>query len=114
MWQRGLNRIQQTLLITREKVLRRTCREIITVREQSYMSLVFENIDPPPPSPPGECVLPPPPPTKGGVFTLAGRRGRWGVNILEDERHRMPSYSNNLSTVVPYRTDAEFMNVQFR
>ncbi len=33
------------------------CREIITVRGQSCVSL-FQNIDPPPPSPPGECVPP--------------------------------------------------------
>jgi hypothetical protein len=49
------------------------------------MSLVFQNIDPPPPSPPGEsprlCWR------GGGGDTLAGRRGGWGVNILEDERH---------------------------
>jgi hypothetical protein len=47
------------------------------------MSLVFQNIDPPSPSPPGEWVLPP---NKGGGYTLARRRGGWGVNILEDER----------------------------
>jgi hypothetical protein len=50
------------------------------------MSLVFQNIDPPSPSPPGECVLPL---NKGGGYTLAGRRGGWGVNILEDERDRI-------------------------
>ncbi len=40
------------------------------------------------PSPPGECVLPP---TKAGgtQYTLAWRRGGWGVNILEDERDRI-------------------------
>jgi hypothetical protein len=55
------------------------------------MSLVFQNIDPPspPPSLPSECVLPSPPPNKGGGYTLAGRRGGWGVNILEDERDRI-------------------------
>jgi hypothetical protein len=26
---------------------------------------------------------------KGGGYTLAGRRGGWGVNILEDERNRI-------------------------
>jgi hypothetical protein len=50
------------------------------------MSLVFQNIDPPPPSPPGACVLPP---DKGGGYTLARGRGGWGVNIMEDERHRI-------------------------
>jgi hypothetical protein len=49
------------------------------------MSLVFQNIDPPPPSPPGEGV---PPAFVGGEDTLAGWRGV-GVNILEDERHRI-------------------------
>jgi hypothetical protein len=44
----------------------------------------------------GECVLPPQ--QRRGVhftpfitlsFTLAGRRGGWGVNLLEDARHRI-------------------------
>ncbi len=34
-----------------------------------------------------ECVRPPP--HKGGGYTLAVRRGGRGVNILEDERHRI-------------------------
>jgi hypothetical protein len=51
------------------------------------MSLVFQNIDPPPPSPPGECE--PPAFVGGEEDTLAGPRGEWGVNILEDERHRI-------------------------
>jgi hypothetical protein len=50
------------------------------------MSLVFQNIDPPPPSPPGKCV--PPPLLGGGGHTRREERG-WGVNILEDERHRI-------------------------
>ncbi len=29
------------------------------------------------------------PRNKGGGYTLAGRRGGWGVNILEDERNRI-------------------------
>ncbi len=29
------------------------------------------------------------PRNKGGGYTLAGRRGGWGVNILEDARHRI-------------------------
>jgi hypothetical protein len=48
------------------------------------MSLVFQNIDPPPPSPPV-----PPAFVGEGEDTLAGRRGERGVNILEDERHRI-------------------------
>jgi hypothetical protein len=52
------------------------------------MSLVFQNIDPPTPSPPGECVRPAFV-GGGGEDTLAGRRGGWGVNMLENERHRI-------------------------
>ncbi len=51
------------------------------------MSFVFQNIDPPPPSPPGECV-----PFVAGEDTLAGWRGGWGVNILEDARHSSVLY----------------------
>jgi hypothetical protein len=39
------------------------------------MSDVFQNIDPPPPHRPA------------GEDTLAGWRGGWGFNILEDARH---------------------------
>jgi hypothetical protein len=53
------------------------------------MSLVFQNIDPHPPLRPASVC--PPPLLGGGEDTLAGGRGGWGVNILEDE-------SNNLST----------------
>ncbi len=49
------------------------------------MSGVFQIIDPPTPSPPGECVYPPP--LVRGEDTLAGWRGGWGVNVLEDARH---------------------------
>jgi hypothetical protein len=49
------------------------------------MSCVFQNIDPPLPSPPGDCVLYPPPLLRG-EDTLAGWRGGWGVNMLEDAR----------------------------
>jgi hypothetical protein len=51
------------------------------------MSLIFQNIDPPPPFPPDECVECTP--LLGEEDTLAGRKGGWGVNILEDERHRI-------------------------
>jgi hypothetical protein len=52
------------------------------------MSCVFQNIDPRPPSPPGECVRYPTPLLRGeeSEDTLAGWRGGWGVNILEDAR----------------------------
>jgi hypothetical protein len=48
------------------------------------MSCVFQNIDPPPPSPPRPLLR--------GEDTLAGWRGRWGVNILEDARHNSVLY----------------------
>jgi hypothetical protein len=63
-----------------------------TVRGQSYLiSLVFQNIDPPPPSHPPlrPASLSSPSNKGGGGYTLAGRRGRWGVNILEDERNKI-------------------------
>jgi hypothetical protein len=51
------------------------------------MSLVFQNIDPPPPlSARREC---PPPQQRRGVHTRRAERGMGGVNILEDERHRI-------------------------
>jgi hypothetical protein len=54
------------------------------------MSLVFQNIDPPPIPLSARRVGPPPPTKSGGTqYTIAGRRGGWGVNILEDERHRI-------------------------
>ncbi len=52
--------------------------------------MLLKNIDPPPPSPPGECL--PPPPLLRGEDTLAGRRGGWGVNVLEDARHSSVLY----------------------
>jgi hypothetical protein len=67
-------------------------------------SLVFQNIDPLPPLRPAS-VYPPPLVGGGGEDTLAGRRGGWGVNILEDERHRIAllQYHKNLSTFSIYR-----------
>jgi hypothetical protein len=63
-------------------------REIITVRGESPMSLVFQNIDPHPLLR-SASVYTPPPLFGGEEDTLAGRRGGGGVNILEDERHRI-------------------------
>jgi hypothetical protein len=57
------------------------------------MSLVFQNIYPPlrPASVyPRLCWE--------GRTHSPGGEGGWGVNILEDERHRIISYSDNLST----------------
>jgi hypothetical protein len=45
--------------------------------------------DSPPPSPPGECL---PPTFVEGEDTLAGWRGGWGVNIVEDARHSSVIY----------------------
>ncbi len=41
-----------------------------------------------------------------GEDTLAGRRGGWGINILEDARHRIGLllYNNNLSTALKLET----------
>jgi hypothetical protein len=53
------------------------------------MAGVFQNIDPTHPSPPSECVHPA---FGAGEDTLAGWRGVWGVNILEDVRHSSVLY----------------------
>ncbi len=51
------------------------------------MSRVFQNIDPPPPPPTRPASVYHPPLVRG-EDTLAGWRGGWGVNILEeDARH---------------------------
>jgi hypothetical protein len=55
--------------------------KVLTYVEYRAVSDVLQNIDPPPPSPPAS-VSSPPPTTKGGGYTLAGRWGGWGVNIL--------------------------------
>jgi hypothetical protein len=57
--------------------------ERLLLQEGNPMPLVFQNIYPPPPSPPGESV-----PFVEGEDPLAKERG-WGVNILEDESHRI-------------------------
>jgi hypothetical protein len=53
------------------------------------MAGVFQNIDPPPPDRPASVY---PPPLVRGEDTLAGWRGGWGVNILEDARHSSVLY----------------------
>ncbi len=40
------------------------------------------------------------PRNKGGGYTLAGRRGGWGVNILEDERNSIALLQKNMYSVV--------------
>jgi len=47
------------------------------------LSGVLQNIDPPPPSQPGKCA---------SEETLAGWRGGWGVNSMEDARHSSVLY----------------------
>jgi hypothetical protein len=69
--------------------------KVLTTVEYRAVSGVFQNIDPPPSSPPSECVHPP---HQRRGYTLAGRRGGWGVNILEDARHRIGLLQYNLST----------------
>jgi hypothetical protein len=57
------------------------------------MSGVFQNIDLPPHRPASVC----PPPLVRGEDTLAGWRGGWGVNILEDADTAL--YSTYVSTL---------------
>jgi hypothetical protein len=57
-----------------------------TVRGQSYfISLVFQNIDPPIPLSARRVC--PPPATKAGGTHSPGGEGDGGVNILEDDRN---------------------------
>ncbi len=58
--------------------------KVLTYVEYRAVSGVFQNIDPPTLSPLSECVLHP----HQRRYTMAGRWG-WGVNILEDARHRI-------------------------
>ncbi len=44
---------------------------------------------------------------RGGGYTLAGRWGGWGVNILEDARHRIGLLQSNLSTLHRIRQCSE-------
>jgi hypothetical protein len=48
------------------------------------MSGVFQNIDPHPLTARRLCIYPPPPSLWCGGDTLAGLKGGWVVNILED------------------------------
>jgi hypothetical protein len=65
-------------------IMIRAYHNVLTYVVYRAVSGVFQNIDPLPHSPPSECVLPPQQRGGGGGgYTLAGRRGSWGVNILE-------------------------------
>ncbi len=65
------------------------------------MSCVFQNIDPPPPPESLASVVYLPPLVRG-KGTLAGWRGGWGVNILEDEDTAL--FSTYVSTLWKYPT----------
>ncbi len=69
-------------------------REIITVRGQSYVSRL-PKYWPPPPSPPSEWVL-----TKAGGTNSPGGEGGGGSIFWKTRDIGLPSYSNNLSTVL--------------
>ena len=73
--------------------------KVLTYEEYRAVSGVFQNIDPPPPSPPSECVISS---TQGGGYTFAGWWGRWGVNILEDARHKIGLLQYTTSPIVHY------------
>ncbi len=68
-------------------------RKVLTYIEYRAVSGVFRTIDPPPPPPPTQRVCPPP--ARGGGYTLGGRWGGagGGVNISEDSRLGLASYS---------------------
>jgi hypothetical protein len=69
-------------------------REIITVRGQSYVLRLPKYWPPPPPLSARRVCTPRPGPAlvAGGEDTLAGWRGGWRVNILEDARHSSVFY----------------------
>jgi hypothetical protein len=64
------------------------------------MSCVFQNIDPHPPLRPASVYIPPP--LLRGEDTLAGWRGGWGVNILEDARHSSVLYLYRILFAIDY------------
>ncbi len=63
-----------------------TVERLFTVRGQSYFSRLPKYW---PPIPLSAWRVCPPPPQQRRGYTLAGRRGGWGINILEDERDRI-------------------------
>jgi hypothetical protein len=63
-----------------------TTTEYIFYCKRAMLFLSFSKIlTPHPPLRPASLSSPR---NKGGEYTLVGRRGDWGVNILEDERNR--------------------------
>ncbi len=83
MWEEGEER--------RLKIEGKERGEIITVRGQSYVSPTLSSskiLTPHPPLRPAS-VYPPPLLGGGGGHTRRAERGGGGVNILEDERHRI-------------------------
>ncbi len=80
-----------------------TSHKVLTYLEYRAVPGVFKNIDPSPPLHPASvCVLPP---HQRRGYTLAGRWGGWGVNILEDASHRIGLLQSNLSTALPVQPD---------
>jgi hypothetical protein len=73
-----------------------THHKVLTYVEYRAVSGDFQNMYWPPPPFPSASVSSPR--TKGGGYTLARRWGGWGVNILEDARHRSGLLQYNLST----------------
>jgi hypothetical protein len=63
--------------------------EYIFYRKRAILFLSSSEILTPPPHPPLRPTSLSSPRNKGGGYTLAGRRGGWGVNSLEDERNRI-------------------------
>ncbi len=68
--------------------------KVLTYIEYRAVPGVFQNIDPHPLLHPASVSSPR---SKGGRYTLAGRWGGWGVNILEDASHRIGLLQSNLS-----------------
>jgi hypothetical protein len=91
--------VSESVMVRETEMVRKMrgdiCREIITVRGQSYVSL-FQNINSPPTSPPGECV--PPAFVGGGGHTRRAERGMGGSIFWKTRDIGVSYYSNNLST----------------
>jgi hypothetical protein len=92
-WKSGsLSRLEPCKLSNRSAVTGN--HKELTYVEYRAVSGVFQNVDPPPPLHPASVSSPR---TKRGIHTRRAVRG-WGVNILEDARHRIGLLQYNLST----------------
>jgi hypothetical protein len=84
--------------------------KVLTYIEYRAVSGVFQNIEPPTLFHPASVSSPR---TKGGgVHTRRAVRG-WGVNILEDARHRMGLLQYNLFTDLRIRTSLDAGKYRF-